>query len=244
MKIGFPSFAVFLVVAGTSTLRSADNCDCSHFPIKPKGCATTCANTRLEASVNILNDLTRSSDRGVPKDLLTKAKCVVVIPGTKGSSFLSGAQGGHGFAACRRVAGPGWTAPAAIRIDGGNAGFQTGGSDSDIVLLVTNESGRKHLFSDKFTLGGDASAAAGPVGRDAAAQTDAQLHTEVLSYSRSRGVFSGMAVEGMTLRADPDTNEGLYGTGITVKEILGGQVKSTPAEASLEGTLNRNMRTE
>jgi lipid-binding SYLF domain-containing protein len=126
-------------------------------------------------------------------------------------------------------------------MEGGSIGFQIGGSVSDVVLLVTNKSGTKHLLSDKFTLGGDASAGAGPVGRDATAQTDAELHTEMLSYSRSRGVFSGVSLEGVTLRPDSDTNQELYGRDVSNREILSGKVNATGSSAKFEGILNRTL---
>src|ERR1700727_3013162 len=125
---------------------------------------------RLDASADTLNDMMQASDRGIPHDLLDKAKCVVVIPGMKKAGFIFGAKYGSGFAVCRRQGGSGWSAPAAMRVEGGSVGFQIGASETDVVLLVMNDGGMKHLLSDKFTIGGEATAAAGPVGRDATAQ--------------------------------------------------------------------------
>src|ERR1700728_3763918 len=135
---------------------------------------------RLDASADTLTDMMRASDRGIPHDLLDKAKCVVVVPGMKKAGFIFGAKYGRGFAAYRREGGSGWSAPAAMRVEGGSFGFQIGASETDVALLVMNDGGMKHLLSDKFTLGGEATVAAGPLGRDAAAQTDAGLKAEML----------------------------------------------------------------
>lgn len=129
---------------------------------------------------------------------------------------------------------------ASIRVEGGSFGLQIGGTEQDIVLLVMNETGMKHLLTDKFTLGGDASAAAGPVGREASAQTDAAMHAEMLSYSRSRGIFGGLTLEGATLRPDKDANKELYGSDLENKAILKGDVKAPPAAEKLEQLLNKN----
>lgn len=193
---------------------------------------------RLDASADTLTDLMQAKDRGVPQDLLNKAKCVVVIPGMKKAGFIVGAQYGRGFAVCRHPNGRGWTAPAAIRMEGGSVGFQIGGSEQDVVLLVMNDGGMKHLLSDKFTLGGEATVSAGPIGRSAQAETDAEMHAEMLSYSRSRGIFAGIALDGATLRPDNDTNREIYGRNVTNREILTGDVKA-PADAhKLDQVLN------
>ncbi len=186
---------------------------------------------RLDASADTLSDMMKASDKGIPQDLLDKAKCVVVIPGMKKAGFIFGAKYGQGFAACRRSGGTGWSAPAAMRVEGGSVGFQIGLSETDVVLLVMNDGGMKHLLSDKFTIGGDATAAAGPIGRAASAQTDAMLNAEMLSYSRARGLFAGISLEGATLRPDEDTNRELYGRQATNREILTGDFK-TPASAA------------
>src|SRR5271155_4097690 len=146
---------------------------------------------RLDASADTLIDMMRAADKGIPQDLLDKARCVVVVPGMKKAGFIFGAKYGRGFATCRRPGGSGWSAPAAMRVEGGSVGFQIGASETDVVLLVMNEGGMKHLLSDKFTIGGEATAAAGPLGRDASAQTDAMMTAEMLSYSRSHGIFAG-----------------------------------------------------
>jgi SH3 domain-containing YSC84-like protein 1 len=195
---------------------------------------------RLDASADVLVDMMHAADKGIPQDLMNKAQCVVVVPNMKKAGFIFGAKYGRGFAVCRRRGGSGWTAPAGMRIEGGSFGLQIGGSESDVVVLVNADSGMKHLLEDKFTLGADATAAAGPVGRDASAETDAQLHAEMLSYSRSRGAFAGLTLEGATLRPDKDANKELYGRDISNREILtGAGVKTPAAAAKLEQALHR-----
>jgi len=194
---------------------------------------------RLDASADVLTDMMHASDKGIPQDLMNRANCVVIVPNMKKAGFIFGAKYGRGFAMCRRAGGVGWTAPAAMRIEGGSFGLQIGGSESDVVVLVNGDKGMKHLLADKFTLGGDASVAAGPVGRDASAQTDVELHAEMLSYSRSRGVFAGLALDGATLRPDKDADHELYGHDMTNKEILTGDVKAPAIAEKLEHAINR-----
>jgi lipid-binding SYLF domain-containing protein len=193
---------------------------------------------RLDAAADTLKDMMRAADNGIPQDLLDKARCVVVVPGMKKAGFIFGAKYGRGFAECRREHG--WGAPAAMRVEGGSVGFQIGASETDVVLLVMNEGGMKHLLSDKFTIGGEASAAAGPLGRDATAQTDAELNAEMLSYSRSRGLFAGISLEGATLRPDEETNRELYGRDSTNREILTGDFKTPAVAAKFERALHRD----
>lgn len=195
-------------------------------------------NDRLEATADTLTEMMRASDKGIPQDLLDKAHCVVVIPGMKKAGFIIGAKYGSGFAACRKSGG-GWTAPAAMKVEGGSVGFQIGASETDVILLVMNENGMKHLLDDKFTLGGDASAAAGPVGRTASAQTDAAMHAEMLAYSRARGLFAGISLEGATLRGDMDANQELYGREMHNREILTGTISAPASAARFEHALNR-----
>jgi lipid-binding SYLF domain-containing protein len=195
-------------------------------------------NDRLDASADTLTDMMKASDKGIPQDLLDKAKCVVVIPGMKKAGFILGAKYGSGFATCRR-AGAGWSAPAAMKVEGGSVGFQIGASETDVVLLVMNDGGMRHLLADKFTLGGDASAAAGPVGRTASAQTDAMMHAEMLAYSRARGLFAGISLEGATLRPDADADKELYGRDATNREILTGDTKTPASAERFEHALNR-----
>src|SRR5580692_11178796 len=195
---------------------------------------------RLDASADTLIDMMRAADNGIPQDLLERAKCVVVVPGMKKAGFIFGAKYGRGFASCRRQGGSGWSAPAAMQVEGGSFGFQIGASETDVALLVMNDGGMKHLLSDKFTLGGEATVAAGPLGRDAAAQTDAEVHAEMLSYSRTRGLFAGISLEGATLAPDPETNRELYGRDATNREILSGGFKAPAAAVKFERALHRD----
>jgi lipid-binding SYLF domain-containing protein len=195
---------------------------------------------RLDASSDVLTDMMKASDKGIPQELIDKSHCVIVVPNLKKAGFIVGAKYGRGFAMCRRASGTGWTAPAPIRIEGGSFGLQIGGTEQDIVLLVMNETGMKHLLSNKFTLGADASAAAGPVGRAASAETDAAMHAEMLSYSRSRGLFGGLTLEGATLRPDDDATKELYGRDVSNREILTGGAKTPASAEKLETLLNRN----
>ena len=193
---------------------------------------------RLDASADTLTDMMQASDHGIPHDLLDKARCVVVVPGMKKAGFIFGAKYGRGFAVCRRDGN--WSAPAAMRVEGGSVGFQIGASETDVVLLVMNDGGMKHLLSDKFTIGGEATAAAGPLGRDASAQTDAELNAEMLSYSRSRGLFAGVSLEGATLRPDEEANRELYGHDTTNREILTGDFKTPAVAGKFERALRRD----
>jgi len=195
---------------------------------------------RLDASADALADMMRAADKGIPQDLIDKAKCVVVVPGMKKAGFIFGAKYGRGFAVCRQPGGVGWSASASMRVEGGSVGFQIGLSETDVVLLVMNEGGMKHLLSDKFTLGGEATAAAGPVGRDVSAETDAMMNAEMLSYSRSHGLFAGISLEGATLRPDEDSNRELYGRDASNREILTGDFKTPAVADRFEHALNRD----
>lgn len=181
---------------------------------------------RLTASTAVLNEIMSADDKQIPSDLFQKAHCVIVVPSMKKGGFIVTAKYGRGFATCRN--GAGWTAPAAMRVEGGGVGFQIGASETDLVMLVMSQKGKDGLLASKFTLGGEASAAAGPVGRDVTAQTDATMKADILSWSRSRGVFGGISLQGGTLRPDEDGNKGLYGKASDNKEILMGKA-TTPA---------------
>jgi lipid-binding SYLF domain-containing protein len=191
---------------------------------------------RLSDSTTVLREMSHASDKGIPQDLLQKARCVVVVPGLKKVAFIGGGKYGRGYASC--VTRKGWSPPAAIRIEGGSFGLQLGGSSTDVIMLVLNEGGMKKLLSDKFTLGGEAAAAAGPVGRNTSANTDVLMKAEILSWSRSRGVFAGISLEGATLRQDVDENAKLYGKPLTNEQVLTGTVKrpapATPFLAQLQ----------
>src|SRR5579872_35472 len=202
-------------------------------------CAAETAAERLQTSAAVLTEVMQAPDKGIPQDLLDKAQCVVIIPGMKKGAFIVGGKFGKGFFLCRRHSGVGWSAPAAVRVEGGSFGFQIGGSETDVIMLVMNQRGAQKLLSSKFTLGGDASVAAGPVGRTTSADTDLKMHAEILTYSRARGVFAGVALNGATLRPDEDTNAELYGEKLTNQQIVMGTVKAPPAAERLRAELDR-----
>lgn len=186
---------------------------------------------RLDDAATVISEIMDTPDKGIPQDLLDKSECIIIVPGLKKGAFILGGKYGKGFVSCRKHGGQGWGAPAAIRVEGGSVGFQIGGSESDVVMLIMNERGMQKLMSSKFTLGGEGEVAAGPVGRDATAQTDAFMRAEILSWSRSRGVFVGISLQGATLREDLDDNHDLYGKAYDNKEILEGKV-GVPGKAS------------
>jgi SH3 domain-containing YSC84-like protein 1 len=208
--------------------------------LSPALFAATEADKRLDAAADLVTDMMNASDKGIPQDLLNRSECVVLMPGMKQAAFVLGAKFGRGFAMCRRANGTGWTAPAAMRVEGGSVGFQIGASEQDVLLLIMNESGMKRLLADKFTVGAEMTAAAGPVGRNATAQTDAVMRAEMLSYSRSRGLFAGISLNGATLRPDADANEEMYGKAITNKEIITSDIKPPAAADKLENLMDRN----
>lgn len=193
---------------------------------------------RLETSAIVLDEVMAAPDKGIPQDLFNKASCVVVVPGLKKGAFIIGGKYGKGYIECRKSGG-GWSAPAAIRVEGGSVGFQIGGSETDVVMLVMNERGMDKLLSSKFTVGADAAAAAGPVGRTSSAMTDAQMHAEILSWSRARGIFAGISLEGATLRPDEDSNKDLYGRSVTNREIVTGTIPAPPGASKLIDTLKK-----
>ncbi len=187
------------------------------------------AQERLRDSADVFHEIMATPDKGIPQDLIAKAACVVIVPGMKKGAFIVGGQYGKGFAICRREHA-GWGAPAAVRVEGGSFGFQIGGQSTDVVMLIMNEHGMRMLDRDKFTLGADASIAAGPVGRTAAAGTDPAMTAEILSWSRTKGIFAGVALSGATLRPDMDDNRELYGQRMNSKEIL--MTSMAPPEAA------------
>jgi lipid-binding SYLF domain-containing protein len=200
---------------------------------------TTKTAERLDDSASLFSEIMSTPDRAIPQELLERAQCVVIVPELKKAAFVVGAKYGRGFAVCRGAAGAGWGPPAAIRIEGGSVGFQVGVSSTDVLMLVMNKRGMRRLSSSKFTIGGDAAAAAGPVGRSASAQTDAFVSAEILSYSRSKGLFAGVSLEGATLRNDLDENGILYGKRWTSKQILGSGAKMPEAASKLIAVLNK-----
>jgi lipid-binding SYLF domain-containing protein len=194
---------------------------------------------RLKAAAEAFKEVMAIPDRNIPQELLAKAECIVLIPDMKKGAFIVGAQYGKGFASCRNDNGVGWSAPGAVRAEGGSFGFQIGGTETDIFMLVMNKKGRDRLLSTKFTLGGEAAAAAGPVGRATQAETDAAMTAEILTWSRARGLFAGISLKGSTLREDKDWNKELYGKEITNKEIVTKGTAAPAGAADLMSELNR-----
>jgi lipid-binding SYLF domain-containing protein len=194
---------------------------------------------RLDDAATLFSEIMGTPDKSIPQDLLDKAHCVVLVPGLKKAALGFGGKYGRGYVACRQPSGEGWGPPAAMRVEGGSVGFQIGISSSDVVLLIMNEGGMKKLSNSKFTVGADATVAAGPVGRNASAQTDAYMTAEILSWSRSKGVFAGISLDGATLRNDIDENQILYGQRWTSKQILGSGAPIPEMASKLIGLLNK-----
>ena len=181
---------------------------------------------RIVASANVLNEIMATPDKAIPDGIMHDAKCVAVIPSMVKVAFIFGGNHGKGIATCRTESGM-WSAPAPITITGGSWGLQIGGQATDLVLIVTNDNGMQHLLSSKFKLGADASAAAGPVGREAAADTDWKMRAEVLTYSRSRGIFAGIDLNGAAITQDKDETRILYGSFVPFPDILSGKIAPT-----------------
>lgn len=200
---------------------------------------TTKTAGRLDDAASLFAEVMSTPDKSIPQDLLNRAQCIVLVPELKKAAFGIGAKYGRGFDLCRTARGQGWGPPAAIRIEGGSIGFQIGVSSTDVILLVMNERGMKRLTTSKFTIGADATAAAGPVGRNATAQTDALMTAEILSWSRSKGLFAGISLDGATLRNDIDENEAMYGQRWTSKQILTSGAKPPAMAAKLLAELNK-----
>ena len=197
---------------------------------------------RLRTATAVLHEILSAPDRGIPEDLLSKAECVMIVPGLKKAAFIVGGEYGRGFALCRR--GTEWGGPAAIRFGGGSFGAQLGGESTDVVMLVMNRRGMEKLASDKFTIGGDASAAAGPVGRTGAADTDILMHAEILSYSRTHGVFAGISLDGTVVSRDGSEDRKLYGHEVRSQDVLTGAVPPPAAARSLISELGRYSPTK
>ena len=223
------ALAALVISAGhlmsTSVARAASNNDTAN---------------RLSAAADVLNEIMATPDKGIPQDLLDKAACAVVVPNVKKGAFIVGAKYGRGFIVCRNQNGRGWSAPAGMKVEGGSVGFQIGGSETDVVMLLMNRSAIDKLLSSKFTIGGDASVAAGPVGRSSSAETDAQLHAELLTYSRTRGLFAGVSLQGATLRPDDDANKDMYGKTMSNQDVVLGSAQPPRSAARLIAELNRH----
>lgn len=186
---------------------------------------------RLQRATDVFSEIMGTPDKGIPEELLDKAECVAIVPGlTKGAIGIGGKYG-KGVVMCRSGHGA-WSAPSFLTIEGGSFGFQLGVTRIDLVMLIMNRHGMESLVSDKFTLGADASAAAGPVGRHAAADTDIKMNAEILTYSRAKGLFAGIALNGAVVKQDKDDNRDFYGHEIGAREILMGSEVPMPSEAS------------
>jgi SH3 domain-containing YSC84-like protein 1 len=183
---------------------------------------------RTQKAAQVFKEIMNTPDQGIPSNLLESAKCIAIIPGDKKFAFIFGGSYGRGTATCRTEHG--WSAPMFVAIDSGSVGYQIGGSSTDIVMLFMNDHALQSLMSDKFKLGADASVAAGPVGRNAAAGTDLKLNAEILSYSRSKGIFAGVSLDGAVMQADKSGDKAMYGDDVNRHEILDGKV-AVPASA-------------
>ena len=183
---------------------------------------------RTQKAAQVFKEIMNTPDQGIPSNLLESAKCIAIIPGDKKFAFVFGGSYGRGLATCRT--GHGWSAPMFVAIDSGSVGYQIGGSSTDIVMLFMNDHALQSLMSDKFKVGADASVAAGPVGRNAAAGTDLKLNAEILSYSRSKGIFAGVSLDGAVMQADKSGDKAMYGDDVNRLEILDGKV-AVPASA-------------
>jgi len=189
------------------------------------GSAREDTDARLRSSVEVLHSIMATPDKGIPEEVLSNAKCILVVPDLIKGGFIFGGKHGRGVASCRTEHG--WSAPAFVSIGGGSWGLQIGVEGVDLVMLVMNEQGFQHLLSSKFALTGEGSVAAGPVGRHASAGTDWKMNTEVLTYSRSKGVFAGLTLEGAVIQQDDDSTRAIYGKHMRFRNILSGKV-STP----------------
>jgi SH3 domain-containing YSC84-like protein 1 len=191
---------------------------------------------RISSAADIFQDIVDTPDSSVPLDVIQSAACIAIIPGDKRFAFFVGGQYGKGLVTCRvgdRIRQR-WSAPAFVMISGGSFGFQWGGSSTDLILVFRNRDGLKKLLSDKFKIGGDATAAAGPIGRHVGASTDLELHAEILTYSRSRGIFAGISLNGAVFEPDQDGDVALYGPNVSAHQILDGKVPvPAPAESLL-----------
>jgi len=190
---------------------------------------------RLDTAHEVMTEIMGAPDKGIPQDLLEKAHCVVIVPGLKKGAFIIGGKYGRGYILCR--AATGWSAPGGVTVEGGSFGFQIGGQETDAIMLVMNKRGAEKLLSSKFTLGADASVAAGPLGRTSSADTDLKMQAEILTYSRNRGIFAGISLNGATLRPDNDANEELYRTKLTNQQIVMGTTPPPVAAAKLRAYL-------
>jgi lipid-binding SYLF domain-containing protein len=196
---------------------------------------------RVQKSAQVFKEIMDTPEQGIPHDLLDRAKCIAIIPGDKKFAFILGGNYGRGVATCRTDHG--WSAPVFLALDGGSVGYQIGGSSTDIVMLFMNAHALNSLLSDKFKLGADASVAAGPVGRNASAATDLKLNAEVLSYSRAKGAFAGVSLNGAVVQADKSGDRAMYGESVDRQQILHGKVTTPSSATALIHELDAYTRT-
>lgn len=194
---------------------------------------------RLQMSSDVLRSIVQTPDKGIPEEVLSSAKCIVVVPHLVKGGFVFGAEHGRGIASCRTA--DGWSAPAFVSLGGGSWGLQIGVEGVDLVMVVMNDHGLQHLLSSKFQLSGDASASAGPVGRHASAGTDWTMNTEILTYSRSRGVFAGVTLNGAVVEQDNDSTVAIYGRDQSFKNILSGNVQAPSSTAAFMQSIHRTF---
>ena len=194
---------------------------------------------RAQRAATVFQEIMNAPD-SIPQDVLNKAQCIAIIPGDKKFAFVFGADYGRGVAVCRTANV--WSAPLFLAVQGGSVGYQIGGSSTDLVLLFMNDHALHSLLSDKFKLGGDASVAAGPVGRNATASTDLKLTAEILSYSRSKGIFAGVSLDGTVVQADKSGDEAMYGAGVSRHDVLGGGVPTPDEARPLDGVISKYTR--
>ncbi len=192
---------------------------------------------RLKDAELVLTEMAGTGDAGIPTSLIAKARCIVIVPSLKKVAMGIGGEYGEGYMSCRNEGG--WTAPGALKVEGGSFGLQIGASATDVIMLVMNERGVERLLSNQFKVGADAAVAAGPIGRQASAETDITMRAEMLAWSRSRGVYAGIALEGSTFRQDTSENKDLYGREIANKEIVTGKVAVPPAAQGFLNALSK-----
>jgi lipid-binding SYLF domain-containing protein len=195
---------------------------------------------RSHRAAEVFQAIMSAPDQGIPQDLLNSAKCIAIIPGEVKFAFVFGGNYGRGLAICRT--GHGWSAPMFLAVDGGSVGYQIGGSSTDLIMLFMNDHALQSLLGDKFKLGADASVAAGPVGRSATAATDARMNAEILSYSRTKGVFAGVALDGAVVQADKSGDRAMYGEHVNRHEILTGRVAIPPSALPLMREIDENAK--
>jgi lipid-binding SYLF domain-containing protein len=193
---------------------------------------------RLGEAADVFRDVMSAPDKGIPHGLLQRAKCIVIVPGMKKAAFVVGADYGKGFAVCRTAGGK-WGAPDPVALSGGSFGLQLGVDSTDVILLVMGEKGLNYLLADKFAIGGDAAAAVGPVGRDAAVGTDVSMRAEILSWSRSHGLFAGVSLNGVIVTQDKGETKKLYGRELSGGQIISGNIPPPPTSKVLLAVLDR-----